>query len=61
VAVAAFVAGQIRFGDIAVCIEAAIDRVVRGELTLDAVRAADRDARLAATAAVENRALGAKA
>jgi 1-deoxy-D-xylulose-5-phosphate reductoisomerase len=60
VAVAAFVAGRIRFGDIAACIEAAIGGIVRGEFTLDAVRAADRDARLAATAAVKNCLLGAE-
>jgi 1-deoxy-D-xylulose-5-phosphate reductoisomerase len=61
VAVAAFVSGQIRFGDIAVCIEAAIDRIAHGKFTLDAVRKADRDARVAASAAVQNCALEAKA
>ncbi|GAC1578533.1 MAG: 1-deoxy-D-xylulose-5-phosphate reductoisomerase [Candidatus Elarobacter sp.] len=45
VAVAAFVAGDIRFGDIPVCIETALDRVGRSDLSLDAVRAADRLAR----------------
>jgi 1-deoxy-D-xylulose-5-phosphate reductoisomerase len=55
IVVAAFVDGRIRFGDISVCIEAAIGS--REELTLAAVRAADRDARRAATAAVENRSL----
>ena len=55
VAVAAFVDGRIRFGDIAPCITAALDRVERAELTLDAVRAADRAARAAATAAVDSR------
>jgi 1-deoxy-D-xylulose-5-phosphate reductoisomerase len=52
VAVAAFVAGRIRFGDIAGCIASALAAVKREELTLDAVRAADRDAREAAAAAV---------
>jgi 1-deoxy-D-xylulose-5-phosphate reductoisomerase len=61
VAVAAFVSGQIRFGDIAVCIEAAIDRIAHGKFTLDAVRKADRDARVTASAAVQNCALEAKA
>lgn len=55
VAVAAFVDGRIRFGDIAACIEAATSAVERGELTLDAVRAADRAARTAAAAAVDER------
>ena len=52
VAVAAFVDGRIRFGDIPVCIEAALAGVERHELTLDAVRAADAAARLAASRAV---------
>jgi 1-deoxy-D-xylulose-5-phosphate reductoisomerase len=53
VAVAAFVAGRIRFGDIPRCIETALASVERAELTLDAVRSADRAARVAASAAVE--------
>jgi 1-deoxy-D-xylulose-5-phosphate reductoisomerase len=53
VAVAAFVAGRIRFGDIPRCIETALASVERAELSLDAVRAADRAARVAASAAVE--------
>jgi 1-deoxy-D-xylulose-5-phosphate reductoisomerase len=53
IAVAAFVDGRIRFGDIAVCIESALDATERGELTLDAVRAADRQARAAAARAVD--------
>ena len=57
VVVAAFVDGQIRFGDISACIEAAIDGVGREELTLDAVRAADREARRAAATAVAKHAL----
>jgi 1-deoxy-D-xylulose-5-phosphate reductoisomerase len=55
IAVAAFVDGRIRFGDIAPCIVAALDRVERGELTLAAVRAADLAARVAAADAVEQR------
>jgi 1-deoxy-D-xylulose-5-phosphate reductoisomerase len=55
IAVAAFVDGRIRFGDIAPCIMAALDRVERAELTLAAVRAADRAARVAAADAVEQR------
>jgi 1-deoxy-D-xylulose-5-phosphate reductoisomerase len=56
VVVAAFVDGRIRFGDIAACIEAATATIARRELTLDAVRAADRDARRAAMDAVDARA-----
>jgi 1-deoxy-D-xylulose-5-phosphate reductoisomerase len=52
VAVAAFVAGRIRFGDIPRLIASAMDRVPREELTLDAVRAADRAARAAAEEAL---------
>jgi 1-deoxy-D-xylulose-5-phosphate reductoisomerase len=53
VAVAAFVDGRLRFGDIPVCIERAMTAVERTELTLDAVRSADRAARVAAAEAVE--------
>lgn len=53
IAVAAFIDGHIRFGDIARCIEIALAGAVRAELTLDAVRAADRAARQHASAAVE--------
>jgi 1-deoxy-D-xylulose-5-phosphate reductoisomerase len=53
VAVGAFVEGRIAFGQIAGIIESAIDRVGRGELTLEGVRAADRTAREAAHAAVD--------
>ena len=53
IAVAAFVDGRIRFGDIAVCIETALNATERGELTLAAVRAADRQAREAAASAVD--------
>ena len=56
VAVAAFVAGEIRFGDIPNCIETALDRVGSSNLSLDAVRAADRSARDAARAFVVDRA-----
>jgi 1-deoxy-D-xylulose-5-phosphate reductoisomerase len=52
IAVAAFVDGRIRFGDIPVVIEAALDATVRAELSLDAVRAADRAAREAAARSV---------
>jgi 1-deoxy-D-xylulose-5-phosphate reductoisomerase len=55
IAVAAFVDGRIRLGDIAACITFALDRVERADLTLAAVRAADRAARAAATDAVDRR------
>jgi 1-deoxy-D-xylulose-5-phosphate reductoisomerase len=55
IVVAAFVAGRIRFGDIASCIAAVLDSVPRYDLTLDAVRAADLAARRAAEAEVESR------
>ena len=53
IAVAAFVDGRIRFNDIPTVIANALDRVERTSLTLDAVRAADRAARIAATQAVD--------
>jgi len=53
IAVAAFVDGKIRFGSIADCIAEALAAVQTNELTLEAVRAADRSAREAATSAVE--------
>ncbi len=56
IAVAAFVDGRIRFGDIPVCIETALDGVSSGTLSLDAVRQADRSARDAARAFVVERA-----
>ena len=56
IAVAAFVAGEIRFGDIAVCIETTLNGVSSGTLGLDAVRQADRSARDAARAFVVERA-----
>jgi len=52
IAVAAFVDGRIRFGDIPVCIERALSGVERADLSLDAVRAADHEARRAAALAV---------
>jgi 1-deoxy-D-xylulose-5-phosphate reductoisomerase len=55
VVVAAFVDGRIRFGDIAGCIESSMNAVERTELTLESVRAADREARRVAAAAVEAR------
>ena len=55
VAVAAFVAGEIRFGEIAVCIETALERVDTSNVSLDAVREADRSARDAARAFVVDR------
>jgi 1-deoxy-D-xylulose-5-phosphate reductoisomerase len=46
VAVAAFLAGQIRFGEIAAVIESVLTRLTPGlATTLDDVRAADADAR----------------
>ncbi|HEY6234076.1 MAG TPA: 1-deoxy-D-xylulose-5-phosphate reductoisomerase [Candidatus Elarobacter sp.] len=56
VAVAAFVAGDIRFADIPVCIETALARVDRINISLDAVREADRLARDVAHAFVVERA-----
>ena len=55
VAVAAFVAGDIRFGDIPVCIESALRRVDTTDISLDAVRVADRLARDEAHAFVVQR------
>jgi 1-deoxy-D-xylulose-5-phosphate reductoisomerase len=55
IAVAAFVAGNIRFGDIAVCIETVLDRVDTTNVSLAAVREADRSARDAARAFVVER------
>jgi 1-deoxy-D-xylulose-5-phosphate reductoisomerase len=56
VAVAAFTAGEIRFGEIAVCIESVLDRVDNHNVGLDAVRGADRLARDEARAFVVDRA-----
>lgn len=58
IAVAAFVAGEIRFGEIAPCIETALERVDSMQLSLEAVRAADRSAREIARAFVARRMAG---
>jgi 1-deoxy-D-xylulose-5-phosphate reductoisomerase len=55
IAVQAFVAGELRFGDISVCIETTLARVGRYQLSLDAVRDADRAAREVARSFVEQR------
>ncbi|HEV3087069.1 MAG TPA: hypothetical protein VGX96_07550, partial [Candidatus Elarobacter sp.] len=55
VAVAAFTSGEIRFGEIAVCIETALNRVGKSNLSLEAVRVADRSARDEARAFVVER------
>ncbi|HEY0613421.1 MAG TPA: hypothetical protein VGC96_02225, partial [Candidatus Elarobacter sp.] len=55
VAVAAFVAGNLRFGEIAACIETALQRVDSTNVSLAAVREADRSARDAARAFVVER------
>jgi 1-deoxy-D-xylulose-5-phosphate reductoisomerase len=53
IAVEAFVAGKLRFGQIPECIETTLDRVGSNHLSLDAVRDADRAAREAARSFVE--------
>jgi 1-deoxy-D-xylulose-5-phosphate reductoisomerase len=55
IAVAAFVAGKIRFAEIAVCIENALERVDNTDVSLESVREADRSARDAARAFVVDR------
>ncbi len=55
VAVAAFTAGEIRFGEIAACIETALERVARHNVSLEAVRTADRLARIEARAFASGR------
>ncbi len=55
VAVAAFVAGDIRFGEIPVCIETALARVDTTNVSLESVREADRSARDAARAFIVDR------
>jgi len=55
IAVAAFVDGKIPFGAIPECIAAALSAVQESELSLDAVRHADRSARRVATEAVAHR------
>ncbi len=52
IAVAAFVRGEIAFGGIPRVVSAALDRVPTGELTLSAVRDADRAARIHAAEAI---------
>jgi 1-deoxy-D-xylulose-5-phosphate reductoisomerase len=59
VAVQAFVAGEIRFGQIPVCIETALARVDTVHVSLPAVRAADRSAREAARAFIAEQTAGA--
>ncbi|HEX3466522.1 MAG TPA: 1-deoxy-D-xylulose-5-phosphate reductoisomerase [Candidatus Elarobacter sp.] len=58
VAVAAFTAGEIRFGEIPLCIETALDRVGRDNVSLEAVRNADRLARIEARAFASGRTAG---
>jgi 1-deoxy-D-xylulose-5-phosphate reductoisomerase len=55
IAVSAFVAGKLRFGEIPVCIETALARVDTSNVSLAAVREADRSARDAARAFVVDR------
>jgi 1-deoxy-D-xylulose-5-phosphate reductoisomerase len=55
VAVAAFVSGEILFGEIPVCIETALSRVGRSKVSLEAVRDADRLARIEARAFTSGR------
>jgi 1-deoxy-D-xylulose-5-phosphate reductoisomerase len=54
VAVGAFVEGKIRFGAIAEIVEATLERVAQRPATLDDIREADRDARIAAKERVED-------
>ncbi|WP_317997247.1 1-deoxy-D-xylulose-5-phosphate reductoisomerase [Vulcanimicrobium alpinum] len=58
VAVNAFVAGDLRFGHIAACIETTLNRVGSTKLSLEAVRDADRAARDAASTFVAERTEG---
>jgi 1-deoxy-D-xylulose-5-phosphate reductoisomerase len=60
VAVAAFVENKLRFGEIPDCIESALAGVREEEPTLDAIRAADGAARLAAQRFVDARVTGAQ-
>ena len=50
VAVDAFIEGRVRFGEIARIVERVMDEMEAGELTLDGVRRADREARERAAA-----------
>ena len=58
IAVGAFVAGEVRFGDIPACIETVLERVGTSESSLDAVRRADRAARELARDFVRQRLTG---
>ncbi|HZO94463.1 MAG TPA: 1-deoxy-D-xylulose-5-phosphate reductoisomerase [Candidatus Baltobacteraceae bacterium] len=55
IAVTAFVAGELRFGDIPACIETTMERVGRDDASLEAVRRADRTARQVAQAFLDER------
>lgn len=54
VAVRSFVEGKVRFGEIARIIETTLERVAHRDATLDHIRDADSDARLAAAEYVED-------
>jgi 1-deoxy-D-xylulose-5-phosphate reductoisomerase len=58
IAVNAFVAGELRFGEIPLCIETVLERVGSSQLSLVTVRAADASAREAARAFVARRSSG---
>ena len=58
IAVQAFVAGEVRFGDIPACIETVLEGVGTSESSLDAVRSADRSARELARDFVRQRIAG---
>ena len=58
IAVAAFVEGSLRFGDIAACIETVLAGVDTEEATLTTIRAADRSARTSARTFIASRAVG---
>ena len=58
IAVAAFVAGELRFGEIPACIESVLDGVGTTKSSLESVRRADRSARELAQAFVRERVAG---
>lgn len=58
IAVAAFVAGDLRFGEIPACIESVLDGVGTTKSSLESVRRADRSARELAQAFVRERVAG---
>jgi 1-deoxy-D-xylulose-5-phosphate reductoisomerase len=58
VAVQAFVAGELRFGDIPVCIETVLDGVGTSESSLESIRRADQAARAGARDFVRQRIAG---